>query len=133
MSATSARPALTETGEHRVQQAAEYVRRHRWLILAGLITAAVMEVLDTTIINVALPQMAGNLGATQEEIGWVSTGYILSNVIFLPMTAFFTARFGRRNYLTFSIVLFVVSSFFCGTSHSKPAARNDDTAASRRA
>src|SRR3954467_2140312 len=99
MSATSARPSsLTETGEHRAQQAAEYVRRHRWLILAGLITAAVMEVLDTTIINVALPQMAGNLGATQEEIGWVSTGYILSNVIFLPMTAFFAAhrRIRRR-------------------------------------
>jgi DHA2 family multidrug resistance protein len=122
MSATSARPSrpieLTETGQHRVQQAADYVRRYRWWILAGLITAAVMEVLDTTIINVALPQMAGNLGATQEEIGWVSTGYILSNVIFLPMTAFFAARFGRRNYLSFSIVLFVVSSFFCGTSHS---------------
>ena len=53
------------------------IEAHRWLILLGLITAAVMEVLDTTIINVALPQMAGNLGATQEEIGWVSTGYIL--------------------------------------------------------
>jgi len=122
MSATSARPSrpteLSETGQHRAQQAHDYIRRYRWWILAGLITAAVMEVLDTTIINVALPQMAGNLGATQEEIGWVSTGYILSNVIFLPMTAFFAARFGRRNYLTFSIVLFVVSSFFCGTSHS---------------
>jgi DHA2 family multidrug resistance protein len=122
MSATTARPTrpteLSETGQHRVQQAADYIRRYRWWILAGLITAAVMEVLDTTIINVALPQMAGNLGATQEEIGWVSTGYILSNVIFLPMTAFFAARFGRRNYLSFSIVLFVVSSFFCGTSHS---------------
>jgi len=122
MSATTARPSrpteLTETGQHRAQQAADFVRRYRWWILAGLITAAVMEVLDTTIINVALPQMAGNLGATQEEIGWVSTGYILSNVIFLPMTAFFAARFGRRNYLSFSIVLFVVSSFFCGTSHS---------------
>jgi DHA2 family multidrug resistance protein len=119
MSASTARPgALTETGQHRAQQAADFVQRHRWLILAGLITAAVMEVLDTTIINVALPQMAGNLGATREEIGWVSTGYILSNVIFLPMTAFFTARFGRRNYLTFSIILFIVASFFCGTSHS---------------
>src|SRR5438045_9022324 len=110
----------TQDAQHRSQQAAhdEDVNQYRWLILLGLITAAVMEVLDTTIINVALPQMAGNLGATQEEIGWVSTGYILSNVIFLPMTAFFTARFGRRNYLTFSIVLFVLSSFFCGTSHS---------------
>src|ERR671921_1968389 len=89
------------------EEAAAYVRRHRWLILLGLITAAVMEVLDTTIINVALPQMAGNLGATQEEIGWVSTGYILSNVIFLPMTAFFAGRFGRQRYLTFSIALFI--------------------------
>ena len=109
---------LTITAEHRAQDAAAFVRRYRWLILAGLITAAVMEVLDTTIINVALPQMAGNLGATQEEIGWVSTGYILSNVIFLPMTAFFAGRFGRQRYLTFSIALFIVASFFCGTSGS---------------
>ena len=91
---------------------------YRWLILLGLITAAIMEVLDTTIVNVALPQMAGNLGATQEEIGWVSTAYILSNVVVLPMTAFFTARFGRRNYLTVSIIVFIIASFLCGTSHS---------------
>jgi DHA2 family multidrug resistance protein len=94
------------------------VSKYRWLILLGLITAAIMEVLDTTIINVALPQMAGNLGATQDEIGWVSTGYILSNVVVLPMTAFFTATFGRRNYLSGSIVLFCVASFLCGTSHT---------------
>ena len=106
------------TAAERAASAAEYVRRYRWLILLGLITAAIMEVLDTTIVNVALPQMAGNLGATQEEIGWVATGYILSNVIFLPMTAFFTARFGRKNYLSFSIILFIVASFFCGTSGS---------------
>ena len=107
-----------ENPEQRAASAAAFVRKYRWVILLGLITAAIMEVLDTTIVNVALPQMAGNLGATQEEIGWVATGYILSNVIFLPMTAFFTARFGRRNYLTFSIVLFVLASFFCGTSGS---------------
>lgn len=94
------------------------VNVYRWLILLGLITAAIMEVLDTTIINVALPQMAGNLGATQQEISWVSTGYILSNVVVLPMTAFFTATFGRRNYLTASIIIFVVASFLCGTSSS---------------
>ena len=107
-----------ETVEARAAAAAAFVRKYRWLILLGLITAAIMEVLDTTIVNVALPQMAGNLGATQEEIGWVATGYILSNVVVLPMTAFFTERFGRRNYLTFSIVLFVTASFFCGTSGS---------------
>src|SRR5512138_2167232 len=85
--------------------AAAHVDKYRWLILLGLITAAIMEVLDTTIVNVALPQMAGNLGATQQEISWVSTGYILSNVVVLPMTAFLTERFGRRRYLTFSIIL----------------------------
>lgn len=89
---------------------------HRWIILVGLITAAIMEVLDTTIINVALPQMAGNLNATIEEIAWVSTGYILSNVIVLPMTAWLGQRFGRKRYLVFSIGLFIFSSFFCGTS-----------------
>lgn len=104
-------PAGHETG-------AEAPSPYRWFILAGLITAAALQVLDTTIVNVALPQMAGNLGATNEEIGWVVTGYILSNVIFLPMTAFLTARFGRKRYLTTSIIIFVVSSFFCGTSHS---------------
>ncbi len=96
--------------------AAGALNPHRWIILVGLITAAIMEVLDTTIINVALPQMAGNLNATIEEIAWVSTGYILSNVIVLPMTAWLGQRFGRKRYLVFSIGLFVFSSFFCGTS-----------------
>src|SRR3954471_15595836 len=100
------------------EEAAAFVSRYRWVILLGLITAAVMEVLDTTIINVALPQMSGNLGATQQEISWVSTGYILSNVVVLPMTAFFTERIGRQRYLTASIILFIVASFFCGTSHT---------------
>ncbi len=96
----------------------EDVQQYRWIILLGLITAAIMEVLDTTIVNVALPQMAGNLGATNQEIGWVATGYILSNVVVLPMTAFLAARFGRKRYLAFSIILFITASFFCGTSHS---------------
>jgi DHA2 family multidrug resistance protein len=98
--------------------AGEGAHPYRWLILLGLITAAVMEVLDTTIINVALPQMAGNLGATSTEIAWVSTSYILANVVVLPMTAFFTATFGRKRYLTASIVVFIVASFLCGTAGS---------------
>ena len=82
-----------------------------------------MEVLDTTIVNVALPQMAGNLGATREEVAWVSTSYILANVIVLPMTAFFTETFGRKRYLTFSIILFIVASMLCGTATSLGDAR----------
>ena len=96
----------------------EELSPYRWIILIGLVTAAILEVLDTTIVNVALPQMAGNLGATSQEISWVSTGYILSNVVVLPMTAWLGARFGRRRYLSASIVLFLIASFFCGVSGS---------------
>ncbi|CAN5673481.1 MDR family MFS transporter [soil metagenome] len=110
--------ALNPAASRSKMSAEEFVARYRWIILLGLITAAIMEVLDTTIINVALPQMAGNLGATTQEVAWVSTGYILANVVVLPMTAFLTATFGRRNYLTFSIVTFVIASFLCGTSSS---------------
>ena len=94
----------------------EGVQATRWWILLGLITAAIMEVLDTTIVNVALPQIAGNLSAAREEVAWVSTSYILANVVVLPITAFFTETFGRKRYLTFSILLFVVSSILCGTA-----------------
>lgn len=94
------------------------VSEYRWLILIGLITAAIMEILDTTIVNVSLPQMAGNLSATQDEIGWVVTGYILSNVVVLPMTAWLGQRFGRKRYLAASILIFIAASFFCGTSRS---------------
>lgn len=103
-------PAFASVAERNFQ--------YRWLILIGLILAAAMEVLDSTIINVALPQMAGNLSTTIQEVAWVSTGYILSNVVVLPMTAFLNMLFGRRAYLTGSIVLFTIASFFCGTSHS---------------
>lgn len=92
----------------------------RWFILVGLITAAILEILDSTIVNVALPQMAGNLGATREEVAWVSTSYILANVIVLPMTAFFTERFGRKRYLSASIVVFVAASVLCGVSTNLP-------------
>ena len=116
--ATSAAARPASDAPTQAPPQAQEVSEYRWLILLGLITAAIMEVLDTTIINVALPQMAGNLGATIQEIAWVSTGYILSNVVVLPMTAFFTATFGRRNYLSASILLFIGASFMCGTSGS---------------
>ncbi|MBX6331253.1 MAG: DHA2 family efflux MFS transporter permease subunit, partial [Gemmatimonadaceae bacterium] len=112
-----AAPAPRPTHAPAPGEAAE-AQTHRWIILIGLITAAVMEVLDTTIVNVSLPQMAGNLGATFQEISWVATSYILSNVVVLPMTAFFTSTFGRRNYLSASILLFIIASFMCGTSNS---------------
>ena len=94
------------------------VSAHRWWILIGLIMAAALEILDTTVVNVALPQMSGNLGATTDEIAWVSTGYILSNVIVLPMTAWLSGRFGRKRYLMVSILIFNIARFMCGLSGS---------------
>jgi MFS transporter, DHA2 family, multidrug resistance protein len=116
MSASSSTSALKSPGAPVASTAEDTTYRYRWFILIGLMTAAVMEVLDTTIINVALPQMAGNLGATTQEIAWISTGYILSNVVVLPMTAFLTETFGRRKYLLASIFIFILSSFLCGIS-----------------
>ena len=78
-----------------------------------------LELVDTSIVkNVAIPHMMGNLGATLEEIAWVSTGYIVANVIVLPMTSFFSDTFGRRNYYVGSIALFTLASFFCGHASS---------------
>src|ERR1700722_20146804 len=90
----------------------------RWLIVAAAMIGSVLEMLDTSITNVAVPQMMGNLGATLSEIGWVSTGYIISNVIILPMTGWLADRFGRRNYFTAAILLFTAASLACGLSHS---------------
>jgi DHA2 family multidrug resistance protein len=111
-----ARPALVSPPTRPVIPAAPALNPYRWIILVAVLTGAFLELLDTTSVNVALPQMAGNLGATPDEIGWVATGYILSNVVVLPLTAWLSSVFGRRRYLTFSILLFTVASLFCGAS-----------------
>ena len=90
----------------------------RAIITMTVMIASVMEVLDTSIVNVALPDMMGNLGATLDQIGWVSTGYIIANVILLPLTGWLSDYFGRKMYLFYSVLLFTIASFFCGTSHS---------------
>ena len=96
----------------------EEIYRARYLIAFAVTLASVMELVDTSIVNVAIPHMMGNLGATLEEIAWVSTGYIVANVIVLPMTSFFSDTFGRRNYYVGSIALFTIASFFCGHATS---------------
>ncbi|HEX6808938.1 MAG TPA: DHA2 family efflux MFS transporter permease subunit [Gemmatimonadaceae bacterium] len=92
--------------------------RNRYLIAIAVTLASVLELIDTSIVNVALPDMMGNLGATLDEIAWVSTGYIIANVIVIPMSGWLSAYFGRRKYLAGSIMLFVVASFLCGAAHS---------------
>jgi MFS transporter, DHA2 family, multidrug resistance protein len=78
----------------------------------------IMAIVDTSIVNVALSDMAGTLGASIDEIGWVATGYILASVIVMPLNGWLTARFGRRNFYAACIVIFTVSSFLCGTATS---------------
>ena len=97
---------------------AEDKYKYKYLIAIAVTLAAVLELIDTSIVNVAIPHMMGNLGATLDEISWVSTGYIIANVIVIPMSGWLSAYFGRKRYLTGSILLFVVSSFFCGAATS---------------
>jgi MFS transporter, DHA2 family, multidrug resistance protein len=86
------------------------------LITVTVMLGTLMAVIDTSIVNVALDTMAGNLGASVDEIGWVTTGYILSQVIVMPLNGWLTARFGRRNFYAASLVVFTAASFLCGTA-----------------
>ena len=90
------------------------------VILVTLTTmlGLIMAIVDTSIVNVALTNMAGSLGASLDEIGWVATGYILASVIVMPLNGWLTARFGRRNFYAACILIFTVSSFLCGTATS---------------
>src|SRR6202021_37961 len=94
----------------------EYGSR-RVIITVTAILCALLEIVDTTIVNVALNDMRGNLGATLNEIGWVITAYAIGNVIVVPMTSWLSAQFGRRNYFAASIMIFTVFSFLCGNAH----------------
>jgi len=93
----------------------EYGMR-RVIVTITAITAALLEIVDTTIVNVALTDMKGNLGATLTEIGWVVTAYAIGNVIVVPMTSWLSQQFGRRNYFAASIMIFTTFSFLCGNA-----------------
>jgi len=82
--------------------------------MVTVIAAAVMELIDTSIVNVALSYMSGNLGATLEDTSWVITAYAIANVIVIPITSFLSGKLGRRNYYIGSVILFTVCSFLCG-------------------
>jgi MFS transporter, DHA2 family, multidrug resistance protein len=88
--------------------------RNKWVITVTVMTGTLLAALDTSIVNVALPYMRGGLGASIEEITWVATGYMLSNVIVMPLIALLTARFGRKWFYMFSVLSFTLSSMACG-------------------
>lgn len=88
----------------------------RMLITMVVMSATLMQVIDTTIVNVALPHMQGSLGASSDEITWTLTSYLVSSAIFMPLTGYFSDLFGRKNYLILSIAGFTLSSALCGAS-----------------
>src|SRR5256712_6406589 len=108
--------ALDAARERLLDAADPY--RNRYIIAITVTLASVLELLDTSIVNVAIPHMMGSLGATLDQIAWVSTGYIVANVIVLPITGWLSALLGRRRYFAGSIALFTIASFFCGNAHS---------------
>lgn len=99
-------PSLVEYGSRRA------------IITVTAVVCALLEIIDSTIVNVALPDMRGSLGATLNEVSWVITAYSLANVIIVPLTSWLSQQFGRRNYFAVSIVIFTTCSFLCGNAHS---------------
>src|SRR2546429_147709 len=89
-----------------------------WIIALAVTLATFMEVLDTSIANVALPHIAGGLSAGQDESTWVLTSYLVSNAVVLPMSAWLSERFGRKRFYMTCVALFTLSSFFCGLAPS---------------
>ncbi|HWF38376.1 MAG TPA: DHA2 family efflux MFS transporter permease subunit [Candidatus Acidoferrales bacterium] len=92
----------------------------RWLIAIAVMLSTFMEVLDTTVVNVSLPHIAGSLSATVDEATWTLTSYLVSNAIILPLTGWLSNFFGRKRMLIISVVGFTLGSFFCGLAPTLP-------------
>ena len=95
-------------------------KHNPWLVALTVTLATFMEVLDTSIANVALPHMAGSLGASQEEATWVLTSYLVSSAIVLPISGWLATRYGRKRFYMTCVVMFTVCSFLCGIAQSLP-------------
>src|ERR1700689_1717639 len=89
-----------------------------WLIAIAVMSSTFMEVLDTTVVNVSLPHIAGNLSATIDEATWTPPSYLVANALVLPMTGWLASPFGRKRLLLASVTGFTVASFFCGLAPS---------------
>ena len=90
----------------------------KWILILTAITCALLEMIDSTIVNVALPEISGSIGATRTEIAWVVTAYSIGNVIVIPLSGMLSNLFGRKNYFTASVILFTFGSLMCGMSTS---------------
>lgn len=111
--------ADSERGAHEIGVQADEWKR--WMVSIAVMTAAVMELVDTSAVNVSLPYIAGNLSATVDEATWVLTSYLVANAIILPLSGWMANYFGRKRLLMLSIVGFTAASILCGLAPSLPA------------
>jgi DHA2 family multidrug resistance protein len=98
----------------------EHKQVNPWIVAIAVMFATFMEVLDTTVVNVSLPHIAGNLSATIDESTWVLTSYLVANAIILPMTGWLARNFGRKRLLMASVSGFTIASLLCGLAPNLP-------------
>src|SRR5215472_617231 len=110
--------ATTQTGALVPAAAAS---SNMWLIAVVVALATFMEVLDTTIANVALPYIAGGVGVSEDEASWVVTTYLVSNAVIVTATSFLAKKFGRKAFFLTCLGLFTASSIFCGLASNLPS------------
>lgn len=106
--------------EAAVSMAGERPAANKWMIAVSVALGALLEVIDTSIVNVALTEIQNSLGATLSQVGWVVSSYAVANVIILPLTAWLGSRFGKKWYFIFSLIAFTISSVMCGLATSLP-------------
>jgi DHA2 family multidrug resistance protein len=107
-------PAAVLPSAERVEQ----VQAHKWIIALSVMLGTLLEMLDTSIVNVALPHMQGTFSASVDEITWVVSSYLVANGIMIPMTGWISARFGRKRYFLLSVTGFVLASAACGAART---------------
>ena len=96
-------------------------RPNKWLVTVSITFGTLMGAIDSSIVSVALPHMMGSLGSTVQEITWISTGYIIANVVVMPFTGFLGRLFGQKRVYMACLILFLIGSILCGTARTLPA------------
>jgi DHA2 family multidrug resistance protein len=118
--AAGAVPAGTQAAFARSSLDGEAIPPHRWMIAIAVMSSAVMQVLDTSVVNVSLPHIAGSLSSTVDEATWVLTSYLVANAIILPITGWLAGVLGRKRVLLIAVAGFTLSSLLCGVALNLP-------------